>query len=323
MDLNIMGFEVIDHKTRKATLSKAVAIAVLCAASTQVSALPFNIQFDYSYDTNNFFDTQAKRDVLSAAGNYFNGIIEDDLMAITSVGSNQFDAVFTNPGDGTSATLNGYNVAENTIVIYAGGRGLSGSTLGVGGAGGFGVSGFSDFVTNAITRGETATTAGVSGTTAVDIAPWGGSISFNTSSSWYFDSDLTTDGDIVGNDFYSVALHEIGHVMGIGIADSWDNLVSGNVFTGAASNAANGGDVLLNSSLSHWANGTGSFVDGLVQEAAMDPSLNTGTRKFFTDLDKAGLTDIGWQVSAVPVPAAVWLFASGLMGLIAVGRRRA
>jgi len=54
-----------------------------------------------------------------------------------------------------------------------------------------------------------------------------------------------------------------------------------------------------------------------------------------TDIQSSGyLTEIytGWtqvgpmtsfQVSAVPVPAAVWLFGSGLLGLIGVARRKA
>jgi hypothetical protein len=30
-----------------------------------------------------------------------------------------------------------------------------------------------------------------------------------------------------------------------------------------------------------------------------------------------------WTVSAVPIPAAVWLFGSGLLGLIGIARRKA
>jgi hypothetical protein len=37
----------------------------------------------------------------------------------------------------------------------------------------------------------------------------------------------------------------------------------------------------------------------------------------------AGLTDYSMTVTAVPVPAAVWLFGSGLIGLVSVMRRKA
>jgi hypothetical protein len=54
----------------------------------------------------------------------------------------------------------------------------------------------------------------------------------------------------------------------------------------------------------------------------MDPTITIGTRKVFTDLDMAALDDIGWEVTPVPVPAAVYLFGSGLLGLLGLARRR-
>lgn len=296
---------------------KTLLTGLFVLASQPVSAI--NIQFDYSFDSNGFFNTQAKRDVLSTAGSFFSNLIVDDLTAITSGGTNHFDAVFSNPGTGSSQTVNDFSVAADTLIVYAGGRALGGSTLGVGGPGGFSVSGAGSFVDNAVSRGEGGDTQGSS---ATDFAPWGGSISFNTASSWYFDPDVSTAGDVVDNDFYSVALHEIGHLLGFGTSDSWNNLVFGSNFTGAAANSVFGGDVPLNGDLSHWATGTMSLVDGTSQEAAMDASILTGTRKVFTDLDVAALQDIGWEVTTVPVPAAVWLFGSGLIGLIAVARKR-
>lgn len=40
------------------------------------------------------------------------------------------------------------------------------------------------------------------------------------------------------------------------------------------------------------------------------------------DLDSNGQLSLGSPVSAVPVPAAVWLFGSGLIGLVGIARRR-
>jgi len=47
-----------------------------------------------------------------------------------------------------------------------------------------------------------------------------------------------------------------------------------------------------------------------------------------TGTDSAGFVDGTWdsasytQVAAVPVPAAIWLFGSGLLGLVGIGRRK-
>ena len=300
----------------KAIIAKTMVAVIFAVVSQPASAI--NIEFNYDFDTNNFFNTQAKKDVLSAAGSYFSNLITDDLTAITSGGVNSFNINFSNPGSGVSETINDYSVAADTLIVYAGGRNLGGS-LGLGGPGGFGVGGTSTFVNNAVSRGELGDTLGA---TATDFAPWGGSISFNTSSTWYFDPDVSTDADVINNDFYSVALHEIGHLLGLGTADSWDNLVSGTDFAGVESNSVFGSDVPLDGDLSHWAEDTLSLANGVSQEAAMDPNITTGTRKVFTDLDVAALKDVGWEVSAVPVPAAVWLFGSGLLGLVAVARRR-
>jgi hypothetical protein len=47
----------------------------------------------------------------------------------------------------------------------------------------------------------------------------------------------------------------------------------------------------------------------------MDPTILLGTRKFLTELDLAGLNDLGYTVTAIPEPAqAVWL-----VGLVALG----
>ena len=47
---------------------------------------------------------------------------------------------------------------------------------------------------------------------------------------------------------------------------------------------------------------------------------NDKNRSFYTFVVRSG--DVGAGVSAVPVPAAVWLFGSGLLGLAAVARKR-
>jgi hypothetical protein len=103
----------------------------------------------------------------------------------------------------------------------------------------------------------------------------------------------------------------LAHVLGFGIADSFLDKISGSNFVGADT-----GSVALNGGKDHWAEGTLSTVDGISQEAAMDPSLTVGTRKNFTVLDFAAMKDIGWEVAAVP-EADTWsmlLVGLGLVG---------
>ncbi len=297
------------HRLPQILLTTALVFA---AGSSQA----ITIDFDYTYDSNGFFADASRKTILESAGNFFETRLTDSLSAITSSGINQFDAIFSQPDNGSITTLNGYSVAADTLVIFVGGRDLGGSTLGQGGPGGYSATGTLAFTNTVASRGE----PGVF--TFTDFAPWGGSITFDTDSSWYFDSDLSTTESFSGSDFYSVALHEIGHVLGLGIADSWDNLISDGSFTGSNATSVYGSDVPLTSTESHWAEGTSSFVDGIAQEAAMDPTITIGTRKVFTDLDMAALDDIGWEVTPVPVPAAVYLFGSGLLGLLGLARRR-
>ena len=141
-----------------------------------------------------------------------------------------------------------------------------------------------------------------------DFGPWGGAISFNNNSNWYFDTDITTDEPFPNKyDFYSVAVHELAHVLGFGGAPSFKNLSAGGVFTGAAVHDLYGSNPPLTPD-GHWA----AKLSYQGQEAAMDPSIATNQRSHFTELDYAAMKDIGWQVSAIPEPETWTLMAAGL-----------
>ncbi len=313
-----------------------MALAAVCLSGKALGAITISI--DYSLDSNGFFsdgDGAAKKAALEAARDVLEGIMSDSIAAITPGGANTWNATGYHPGTGASGTLaTDLSVAADTLIIYAGGRALSGSNLAQGGPGGWSGSGTVGFVDNLYNRGESGITNGsaVELGTQTDFAPWGGTITFdNDDVAWHYDH--TTSVDAGKYDFYSAALHELVHAIGFGTSNSWDDLVSSGTFTGSQSNTSNGGsNVSLYSAdggttYGHWASGTTSvrLSDGASQETAMDPDVTAGTRKYLTNLDAMGLADIGWQlnITAVPEPST-WALMSGiaLLGFGAVRRCR-
>lgn len=311
--------------TRAARAAIALFFLAVHALHAQVT-----IVFDYSQDTSTFFSShpQAKAD-LQAAGNWIGSHLTDSLSAIAPGGLNTWDADIFNPDDpSTQISLGNISVAANTLRIYVGAANLGGA-LGLGGPGGYSdASGSTNWLNTVAARGQ----AGALSATPTDFGPWGGAVTFDTSSSWFFDpnppginnkSNATSQGSTTF-DFYSVALHEIDHVLGIGTAGSWTDQVTNDAFTGFHSEAAHGGTAITLDSLGeHWAQNTQSTIFGTstAQEVVMDPSITNGQRKIDTSLDMAALQDIGWQVSATAIPEpAEWTFL--LLGAALAGRRR-
>ena len=277
-----------------------LASAALAVSIGQSAA--FNIQFDYSFDSNGFFDVgSAERNRLEDAATFFEEIIVDDLNGITPGGNNGWTATFANP----SFDVFGFNpidpntfpavsvsdlvVQPDTIVVYVGSQNINTGALGEAAPGGFSIGGGADpgWSSNISVRGEAGSTTDPG---ATDFAPWGGSLSINNTINW----DLTPDAsgsNASAYHLYSVLLHELGHVLGIGTADSWDEG-------------------------QHLVPGTMSVVYGTddPQEAAMDPDLGIMETKFFTDVDVAALEAVGWEIAPLPVPepsaSLLALFAS-------------
>jgi hypothetical protein len=253
------------------------------------SLLSLTVQIDYRFDDANFFDAPEKRAALQSAANVAVSRFDDDLAAIVPTPGNTWTARIDDPGpaDGTREIEN-LTIPADTILVFAGGREMN--ALGMGGPGGFRTIGSTTWNQRVASRGQDGTT----GDGARDFGPWGGSITFdsNPAGGWYFGSD---EGAINGrSDFFSVALHEMTHLLGFGTSDSWESRVSGSLFTGpAAAGEYDGqGNLPLSPDGAHWASGTS---DG-GRETAMDPDLTTGTRKTLTALDLAGMDDVGWEI---------------------------
>lgn len=288
-------------------LRSLLAAACLVGAG-QASAL--TIEFDYSYDDGATRLTDGQKLVLSSIAAEFGARLTDTLDAATYRSVSFYDPGVAPVSVANVVTERNLSVAADTIRVFVAAADLTAlgsSTLGAGGPG-----------------GGTANDRGESNVGVSDFAPWGGQISFDTTTTWYVDDDVSTFEPFSGFDFYSVAVHELTHVLGIGTSDSWDARVTATGFAGTASVAAYGGIVPLTGDAAHWAAGTTSFVDGLSQQAALTAAIAGGTRKHMTELDWAALSDVGWQVAAaVPEPEswAMMLAGLGLVGL-SLKRRR-
>jgi len=276
------------HRVWRFTLGATVVSACMPAVSAGV-----DLTIDYSFDSNDFFGGPGttQRQTLEAAADVYSDLLLDDLESITPSGFRSWSPKFTHPATGEQASISNPTIAADEIRVFAGGRDFGDNTLGQGGPGGFNAQGDSAWLERVNARGE----RGELDPPATDFGPWGGAVSFDTSDTdWHFDH--TTEPSRGESDFFSVALHEFGHLLGIGTAQSWDAQIANGQFTGETARDVEGGDVPLADS-GHWQNGIQSTLFGgtASQEAAMDPSLTQGTRKELTELDVAGLEDIGWE----------------------------
>lgn len=265
-------------------------LAVLAWLTCVAGAAAVEIQFDYTYDTGGFFSDPARRKALERAGSYFLRL-RDQLTAINPFPPlNTISFEVSNPASGETLTVDNPKIAANQIRVYVGGRDLAGSTIGLGGPAGWSANGTNSFLNAASRRGQGGE---VYGDQATEYQVAIGSIAFDNLATWNFN----LSGPVTGkDDFLTIALHELGHVLGVGTADSWRNQVdlTSKVFLGPEAESVYGGPVPVDEFAGHWAVGTQGTVNGQSQTAAMDPAIRRGTRRLFTDVDLAGMADIGW-----------------------------
>lgn len=277
------------------------------------------IRFDYSLDTNNFFAQPIRRQLLEAAADSLAERLGDQLAAITPAGKAQWLPGVFHPSVGTSNRLEGtlvdvtpnLQIASNEIVVFVGARDLPGDSKGVGGTGSHSFPAASNLtqaeLQQIIQFRETVTGRGQPGALTnprTDEAPWGGSIGFDTQTNWYFGFDETNIGTNQV-DFFSIATHELAHVLGFGInrtdvVTAWDRLATPTAFLGAQARAAYAGNGNVPLEFDHWAD---SVLDVHGQASSMAERFLLGKRQIFTPLDFAALGDLGWQV--VPMNTTV------------------
>lgn len=286
------------------------------------SLAALTIKIDYSLDSGNFFNTSEKKEAIEAVAKFYGSLIKDHLQRINQAdfrGCSWYIKV-EHPTTGVVVTIPNLIVPEDTIIVYVGGQILGGYTVGQGGPGGFGASGNNAWFDHIRGRGNAAAESKTPAL-CTDFAPWGGSIAFDTETDWNF----SLSENLENLDFIQVALHEMGHVLGIGTANSWKNLKSSTgTFLGPASVYSYGSAPPLDSYGAHFDDPSfatltspafGSFgrSHGSDCPVVMRPTASDDNVHFdvVTDLDLAALVDIGWEISpplvldsAIPTPAS-------------------
>ncbi|WP_371158186.1 hypothetical protein [Jannaschia sp. 2305UL9-9] len=237
--------------------------------------MTFNITFDYRFDSTGFY-TADVRAALEEAARIWEGIVSDEFDDVP-VGT-----AFTvdNPSDSGNDMAVVLDAPIDDLMIFMGAE-LLGGPLANGGFDGVDASG--DILRARITNNWRGTGP------VTDFEPWAGTITFDPTINWSFDISGPVSGR---NDFLSTALHEIGHVMGVGTASIFDQIGAGGSFDGPNSVRVNGGSgIPLVADLSH-------VVDGFEGDTVlMDPTSTTGSRKLPTDIDRALLADIGYEIA--------------------------
>ena len=237
--------------------------------------MSFDIEFDYRFASDSFF-TEEVRAILDEAARLWGNVINDDFDTVpTGVEFN-----IENPMNGSAQETVTLTEPIDDLRIFAGANDLSGTTLGRGASRGRDVEGdiFRTRVADDF-RGQGPVT---------DFEPFLGLLLLDTDQNWNFGLDEPAPDE---NDLLTVALHEIGHVLGLGATKRFEEIGAGGFFGGPNARSVNNGDPIpLTSDLAHTAT---SFQDGAPLIA---PSISKGTRKGISDVDLALLADIGYEI---------------------------
>ena len=285
---------------------RVIVLSFILSAKFANAAI--DIIFDYSYDTANYFGDE-QRYVMEQVAYVFESRITSSFTSTNLADYPTANPInprytFTTPTTGGAASVvPGATTSENNVigeanelVIFLGARSRGVNPLADATPGGMAIDG--------IFPGDTWYAAVQSKDTSTNFEPRMGASSVNTDANFYYDTDLTTHADAVSSgktDFYSVMVHEIGHIMGFTSSNAFANYSSGNTsWTGTNARAEyNNQNVPLNGN-PHWGNALTQGNVNCACHPSMQPSISSNKRTSFSALDFALLKDVGYSISATP-----------------------
>jgi len=242
-----------------------------------------NIVFDYRFDEAGFFDAR-KKDVLEAAAASWGRILADDFESVPAG-----TPLLTRDPQRPDADAQRVELDDDIddIVVFVGAATLDG----------IGQTAARSFPTATFDVGDDTLGDVLQQRTEGDnYEPWSGWITFDADEFWFVDDTPYTDDDVDGQvpDLYTNAMHELGHILGVGTAPAYFALVDDvtNTFTGASATAVLGEPVPVTGTAAHLEDGFD--VDG--EEPLMNRTDVDGSRVHPTPLDIAILQDIGYEL---------------------------